>query len=140
MAGTLDWTFFPSTTLSINSAYGGNGTVRLNRGSTRGIYVNTGNETGLKLRGQNVIPHSKVPKGVLAITVGASPFAYTDNDLVPEMLYISGGTLTTPFVQKNGVTIFGVSNVAVFLWPGESVTVTYSAAPAMTKDLKWSLG
>ena len=140
VAGALDWTFFPATTLSINSTYAGNGTVRFYRGSTRGIYVNTGNETGLKLRGQNVIPHSKTPKGVLAITVGGSPFTYTNNDLVPEMVYISGGTLTTPFVRKNGITIFGVSNVGVFLWPGEFVTVTYSAAPTMTKDLKWSTG
>lgn len=72
--------------------------------------------------------------GVAAITVGASPYTYTNADGVSEAVYISGGTVSA--VAKNGITVFGASPATVWLEPGEDVTVTYSAAPTMAKDRK----
>lgn len=74
------------------------------------------------------------PKGAAAITVGASPFTHTASDYVPEAVYISGGTVSA--IAKNSVTLFATTDQTVWLEPGESVTVTYSAAPTMTKDRK----
>lgn len=74
------------------------------------------------------------PQGVAAITVGASPFTYTNNDAVEEMVYITGGTVSA--IAKNAVTIFAASPAGVLLTPGESLTVTYSVAPTMNKDRK----
>ncbi len=74
------------------------------------------------------------PQGVAAITVTASPFTYTNNDSVPETVYISGGTVSA--VAKNSITVYATTNVGVFLMPGEAVTVTYSSVPTMNKDRK----
>lgn len=78
------------------------------------------------------------PQGVAAITVTASPFTYTNNDGVDEMVSIDGGTITT--VAKNAITLYSfggtAARCAVFLKPGEAVTVTYTGAPSMNKDRK----
>jgi len=72
--------------------------------------------------------------GVSAISMRASPFSYTDDDGVPEAVYITGGMVSA--VAKNGVTVFTASPCTVYLEPGEAVTVTYSVAPTMNKDRK----
>ena len=62
---------------------------------------------------------------VLVGELQAQDFAYTNTN----------GTITT--TVKNGVTIFGaVTNVTVFLDPGEAVVVTYTGLPVMNKDPK----
>jgi len=73
-----------------------------------------------------------------AITVGSSPFTYTNNDGFPENISIYGGTLTTPFIQfaRGGVNtqISGATHdYTVYLDPGDGVIVTYSVAPTMVK-------
>lgn len=73
-------------------------------------------------------------QGVSAVTVGASPFTYTNTDQSEEALYIKGGTVSA--VTKNGTAIFATTNVTVFLKPGEAVTITYSSAPTAFKDIK----
>jgi hypothetical protein len=72
--------------------------------------------------------------GVSAVTVGASPWTYTNADHSIEALYIKGGTVSA--VTKNSAAIFAQSNVSVLLNPGEAVTVTYSVAPTAFKDVK----
>lgn len=74
------------------------------------------------------------PRGAAGITVAASPFTYIAADYVAEAVYISGGTVSA--IAKNSVTLFASTDKTVWLEPGESVTVTYSAAPTMTKDRK----
>jgi hypothetical protein len=74
------------------------------------------------------------PQGVAAVTVTASPFTYTNGDRVPEVVYISGGTVSA--VAKNAVTVFAGTNCSVSLDPGEAVTVTYTVAPTINKDRK----
>ena len=92
---------------------------------------------GVNVAGTNSVVARNIgfnPQGVASITVGASPFTYTNADSVPEMVYIQGGTVSA--VAKDSVTIFATTNVSVWLEPGEAVTVTYSAAPTMKKDRK----
>jgi hypothetical protein len=72
------------------------------------------------------------PVGTSSITVGASPFTYTAGTS-PETVYIDGGTITS--VTKGGVTIATTTGRAIQLEPNESIVVTYSAAPTMTKDV-----
>ena len=70
------------------------------------------------------------PQGDASITVGASPFTYTNNDGVDELIYITGGTISA--LTSNGEAV-GVGSTALFTPPGSAVVVTYSAAPSMRK-------
>ena len=74
------------------------------------------------------------PQGVAAITVTASPFTYTNNDGVPEAIYIDAGTVSV--ITKNAITVYTSTDKTVWLEPGETVTVTYSVLPTMNKDRK----
>lgn len=74
------------------------------------------------------------PLGIASMSVpasGASP-GYTNTDGVPERVYIRGGTVSN--VTKDGIQISNTTNVQVWLDPGESFDITYSAAPTMAKD------
>ena len=73
-------------------------------------------------------------RGIASVPVSVSPFTYTNDDNVPEAIYIVGGTVSQ--VAKNSVNLFTVTNVTVWLEPGESVTVTYGSIPAMFRDRK----
>ena len=67
------------------------------------------------------------PVGALtAPTVGASPWTYTNSNNVPVTLYVSGGTVTS--IAQYGVNL-GLVAGAFPLEVGQSVTVTYTAAP-----------
>jgi hypothetical protein len=80
------------------------------------------------------IPSSNQPNGVpAAITVGGSPYTYTNADNVKEAIYITGGTVSV--IAKGGVTLAAASPLVVLLNPEEAVTVTYAVAPTMNKDL-----
>jgi len=76
------------------------------------------------------IPGVSPNGGSVAITVGASPFSYKNIDGFEEYVVVSGGTVSeiefnfTSVDQINGVFILGV---------GDSITITYSAAPALVK-------
>lgn len=76
------------------------------------------------------------PQGCVAIdmTGATSPYTYTNNDNVPEAIYINGGTVTD--ITKNGVSVGIVSDRTILLEPTESVTVTYTTAPSIIKDRK----
>ena len=63
---------------------------------------------------------------VAAPTVGASPWTYTNSYNVPVTLYVSGGTVTS--IAQSGVTT-GLVAGTFPLEVGQSVTVTYTAAP-----------
>ncbi len=74
------------------------------------------------------------PQGIAPITTPPSGSPYTNNDGVPEAIYIVGGTIS--HVKKNSTNLFTTTNVTVWLEPGESVTITYSSAPSMFRDRK----
>ena len=75
------------------------------------------------------------PLGASRVTIGPSPWTYTNNDFVREAVYIRGGTVTD--ITKDGLAgIFAGSNVTVWLEPGESFTLAYSSPPIVSKDRK----
>jgi hypothetical protein len=74
------------------------------------------------------------PQGAAAIVVGASPFTYTNEDHVPEAVYITGGTVSS--IAKDAITLFSATEKTIWLEPGESLIVTYTGLPTMNKDRK----
>ncbi|MDH7797514.1 MULTISPECIES: right-handed parallel beta-helix repeat-containing protein [unclassified Beijerinckia] len=72
------------------------------------------------------------PRGLSAVTVGASPFTYTAGHQ-QETLYIRGGTVSDISLATGG-TMFNASNVSMALPANRSITITYSAAPTIAVD------
>jgi hypothetical protein len=70
------------------------------------------------------------PEGYATITVGASPFTYTAGN-TSENIMINQGTVS--LVAVNGNNVFQSSNVSVYLSAGDTLTVTYSSAPGISK-------
>lgn len=83
--------------------------------------------------GQNRIENNQGynPVGSGNITVGASPFTYAAGPS-PETVYIFGGTVSNVSLT-GGVWAATASPCQLYLGPNESITVTYSAAPNMSK-------
>ena len=91
---------------------------------------------GWALPGTNPkLPFDKTAQGTTVITVGASPFVYTNNDGVFELVYLTDNTAYT--VVKNSVTIFNgiTGSSTVGLYPLQSITVSFVSPPSMTKDI-----
>jgi parallel beta-helix repeat protein len=72
------------------------------------------------------------PQGLAPIIVGNSPFTYTNQDGVPEAVYISGGLVSE--ISKEGTVVFTSAPATVWLEPDESVTVSHSDPPQMMRD------
>jgi hypothetical protein len=70
-----------------------------------------------------------------AITVGVSPFTYTNSDGFAETVYIFSGTVSNISIVRNSITTqIGVATgLSVLLSNGDGVQVTYSVAPTMVK-------
>jgi hypothetical protein len=66
---------------------------------------------------------------LVTITVTASPFTYSDTSTNNQTVFIMAGTISA--LTLNGSSILGITSVPMQI--GESLVVTYSAAPAM----KW---
>jgi hypothetical protein len=68
-----------------------------------------------------------------AITVGASPFTYTNPSAINQrMVAVYGGTVSAVTVLQEGINWnVGYQNGFVTLYPGQSTTVTYSVIPLM---------
>jgi len=77
------------------------------------------------------------------VTVGASPFTYTNQSQNVETLYFSQPAGATTTVAKAGITLASILTpaattipITVFVGPGQSVVFTYSAgAPTLTRDV-----
>ena len=112
--------------LSGDVSRGGFQTTAINLQAASGLYLR-------RIKGFN-------PQGVAAISVTASPFTYTNNDGVPEAVYINnvgGGTVTD--ISKNAISISPSAPFTVWLEPGEACITTYTGAVAsitMKKDRK----
>ena len=66
----------------------------------------------------------------MAITVGASPFAYVNSDMSDEFVIVDGGTVSA--ITLDGVAT-GLTGGTFLLQQHHTLSVTYSAAPTMTK-------
>jgi len=74
------------------------------------------------------------PLGAATITAGPSPFAYTNDDSVAELVLLDGarGGAGTLLVTKDSITIYSIGNsekfhLAVWLEPREAITITYTS-------------
>lgn len=72
------------------------------------------------------------PVGGSAITTTSSPQTITAGGSY-EMIYIRGGTISD--ISKNGRTIFTNTGHSIFLYPQQSVVVTYSTNPTFERDV-----
>lgn len=70
------------------------------------------------------------PSVVTAITVGASPFTYTNNTGMPQSLYITGGTVSAAIAFR-GATQLGAVSGSTVLSVGDSLSLTYSVLPTL---------
>jgi len=69
-----------------------------------------------------------------AITVGASPFTYTNSTANDETISIVGGVVSSIFFERSGVSNgTGITNGQVTLSTNDKVIVTYSTLPTMIK-------
>lgn len=71
---------------------------------------------------------------VSTISVGASPFTFTNPESVPVMVFVSVGTVTDiSYVHQDAVTTIaaGLLGGSFHLNPGCGVKVTYAVAPTM---------
>ncbi|HTT16476.1 MAG TPA: hypothetical protein VMH49_03855 [Thermoplasmata archaeon] len=66
----------------------------------------------------------------IAITVGASPFTYTNGTPDPQEVTVTGGTVSA--ITVGGVSVPVASPTRLLVRPGVSVVVTYSSSPTMT--------
>lgn len=118
---------------------------------SRGIIVNPGASNSYVISGNDLRGNinnslydlgtgtTKIVKGNLgynpiantAITVTASPFTWTNNTGDTVNVYISGGTVSS-VVASPGNPIGSATGMSAIVPQGQSVTVTYSAAPTMS--------
>jgi hypothetical protein len=81
--------------------------------------------------------------GAALVTVGASPFTYTNQSDSVEVLYVNQPASVTGTFTKNAVALVALTTpaatamtVPILLRPGQSFTYTYNAgAPTMTRDV-----
>ncbi len=69
------------------------------------------------------------------ISVGASPYTYTNSSTSNQQLFIQGGTVSAISFNPNGtsgISLSGLTDNILVLRPNDTVTVTYTAAPTMT--------
>ena len=70
---------------------------------------------------------------VTAITVTASPFTYQNAAVYQEDILITGGTVSLVEFTRDNATWYARTGDTVSLSPSDSVRVTYTVAPTMTK-------
>lgn len=69
-----------------------------------------------------------------AVTPGASPFTYTNSGPNPAAPIVQGGTVGKLEYSRDGTTFYdlGVTAGLIYLASGDSVRITYTAAPTLT--------
>lgn len=68
--------------------------------------------------------------GAATITVGASPFSYTNNNAFPVAVIINNGTVSQITINS-GASVGTATNTSVVVPQGQTLVVTYSVAPTM---------
>jgi trimeric autotransporter adhesin len=67
-----------------------------------------------------------------ALTVGASPYTYTNAGKATRVVSVQGGTVTSIGLNQAQVLYGAGVTAGLFpLGPGDSITVTYTSAPNM---------
>jgi parallel beta-helix repeat protein len=97
--------------------------------TTQNNYIKNNKLVGTFLTGKLYL---KNPRPLASITVGPSPFTYTNNDEMPVFVQVTGGTVTDISYVRGGVsTSLGITSGIIWLGPKDAITVTYTVAPTM---------
>lgn len=112
---------------AVNTLYSG---VTYNRFGT-GVITDAGTRTRFSdIRNKGTGEISNVPRAKIPVTVGASPFTYTNTTGNQQTVLVTGGVVSqVAFVRFAGEVV--PTSGFVELSPGDSVTVTYSSLPAV---------
>ena len=87
--------------------------------------------TGININGSPVSAANSPGQNVSVIAAGASPFAYTATER--GTMNVSGGTVTGVTLTRNSIVVnMGALNGCYSMCAGDILTVTYTAAPALT--------
>lgn len=116
--------------VNLASQFYGTGAPNANLGKNGDVYLRTDaapQQSYKKLAGAWV-PSQFSPQGLqTAPSIPASGIAFTNPFLFPADVYVTGGTVTV--IAKNG-TALGITAGYLHLEVGDTVTLTYSAAPS----------
>lgn len=105
-------------------------------GGTGGIVTNANTTVSIKDVYDVALAAQVFPKkAASSITVGASPFTYTNNGAREESVVVTGGTVSQINYNRDGVAgVATLPNAGKFeLLPGDGITITYTVAPTATK-------
>ncbi len=102
-------------------------------GNSSGGPLTVTSTSNIRLAG-NVFSATTLPAPVsTSITVGASPFTWTNTTGTPVNVFIEGGAVSS--VTVGGQTAASATNVMETVQQGAAVVVTYSTAPTMTYQI-----
>lgn len=127
--------------LQLSGSATGNALLISAEGSDTAININIATKGTAILSWNNTqLTRTAYTTAISAITVGASPFTYTNAGVTPVQVFITGGDVTEVAYSRDEATFFvigvvttqgAVTGQMVLLAPGDSVRVTYTAAPTM---------
>ena len=80
-------------------------------------------------------PGVKTTAGVATtVTVGASPYTYTNSSASNQQIFVQGGTVSAISFNPNGgtgIALSGLTDNVITLRPNDTLTITYTAAPTV---------
>ena len=68
------------------------------------------------------------------VTVGASPYTYTNSSASNQQIFIQGGTVSAISFNPNGgtgIALSGLTDNVITMRPNDTLTITYTAAPTV---------
>ena len=72
---------------------------------------------------------TQAPPNIIAVTVGASPFAYTATE--PGSLSVDGGTVSAISLTRGATTVDVTGSKLIVVGINDVVTITYSVLPTV---------
>ncbi len=73
------------------------------------------------------------PSATTSITVGGSPWTYTNSDGIREQVIVTnGGGITA--MSLNGTSLGSLTGGVFWLYPGDTLSITYTSAPTLSKQ------
>jgi hypothetical protein len=101
-----------------------------------GVITDNGTQTRYRdIINKGTATIENTPRARTALTVGASPYTYTNNTGNEESVMVYGGTISQLVLSRFSGDALGITAGQFTLSPGDSIIVTYSVLPVM---VKWS--
>lgn len=84
---------------------------------------------GISAVGYNKLAGEGGGSSPTSVSVGSSPFTYTNNTGYDIQVHIASGTVSS--ITLNGTTVFSGTGHTVILRPSDSIVITYTSAPTV---------